>query len=371
MSQPIRFWPWSRMSGVIKLLASLLIWLITVQDGVAEWRHIPMFEPLSDEMIHYINHVANTTWKAGHNVRFKKFEDIQFSLGTIPDPNGLQLPMLCTAGESDEPLPEEFDARKKWPKCPSIGEIRDQGACGSCWAFGAVEAMSDRICIASNGEYTPRLSAENMVSCCRMCGMGCHGGIPSQAWHYWQSTGLVTGGLYGTQDCCQPYSFPPCEHHVNGSRPPCEGYGKTPKCRHTCQAGYEKTYSKDLWKAASVFKVPHDQKAIMRELMNGGPMEVDFEVYADFPSYQSGVYQHVSGGLLGGHAVRLVGWGKENDTPYWLIANSWNTDWGDNGYFKIFRGRNECGIESDVLGGKPLLPKRRGWRSRRQRFWEK
>lgn len=45
----------------------------------------------------------------------------------------------------------------------------------------------------------------------------------------------------------------------------------------------------------------------------------------------SGVYQHVTGSELGGHAVKVLGWGEENGTPYWLVANSWNSDWGDNG----------------------------------------
>lgn len=45
----------------------------------------------------------------------------------------------------------------------------------------------------------------------------------------------------------------------------------------------------------------------------------------------SGVYQHVSGSLVGGHAIKVLGWGEEDGVPYWLCANSWNTDWGDNG----------------------------------------
>lgn len=45
----------------------------------------------------------------------------------------------------------------------------------------------------------------------------------------------------------------------------------------------------------------------------------------------SGVYQHVSGSAVGGHAIKVLGWGEENGVPYWLCANSWNTDWGDNG----------------------------------------
>lgn len=93
----------------------------------------------------------------------------------------------------------------------------------------------------------------------------------------------------------------------------------------------------------------------MHEIMTNGPVEAAFDVYADFVSYKSGVYQHVSGGLLGGHAIKMLGWGVENNTPYWLIANSWNPTWGDKGYFKIKRGTNECGIEDDIVGGLPRL----------------
>lgn len=99
----------------------------------------------------------------------------------------------------------------------------------------------------------------------------------------------------------------------------------------------------------------------------------------------TGVYQHVTGEMLGGHAIKILGWGEENGTPYWLAANSWNNDWGDQGkseyvtfyysysttkmqssqhsntcvfphtgFFKIKRGNDECGIESEVVAGIPL-----------------
>jgi cathepsin B len=51
----------------------------------------------------------------------------------------------------------------------------------------------------------------------------------------------------------------------------------------------------------------------------------------------------------------LIGWGVENGTPYWLLVNSWNEDWGDNGTFKIKRGNNECGIEGQIVAGLPKL----------------
>ena len=61
--------------------------------------------------------------------------------------------------------------------------------------------------------------------------------------------------------------------------------------------------------------------------------------------------------MLGGHAIRIIGWGEDesSSTPYWIIANSWNTDWGDHGLFKIKRGNNECGIEDSIVAGLPKL----------------
>lgn len=74
--------------------------------------------------------------------------------------------------------------------------------------------------------------------------------------------------------------------------------------------------------------------------------------------------------MLGGHAVKILGWvrnrrlrcsssheiplqGVDSGTAYWLVANSWNEDWGDQGYFKIKRGNNECGIEGQIVAGTP------------------
>jgi len=85
--------------------------------------------------------------------------------------------------------------------------------------------------------------------------------------------------------------------------------------------------------------------------MNNGPVQAAFEVYEDFVQYSSGVYKHTSGSLLGGHAVKMIGWGVENGEPYWLIANSWGEDWGEAGFFKILKGKDECRIEAMVYAG--------------------
>jgi cathepsin B len=90
---------------------------------------------------------------------------------------------------------------------------------------------------------------------------------------------------------------------------------------------------------------------IIADLVTNGPLEVAFDVYEDFLAYKSGVYTHQTGNMLGGHAVKLIGYGTENGVAYWTIANSWNDTWGDEGTFKIARGTDECGIEDDVVGG--------------------
>jgi cathepsin B len=121
------------------------------------------------------------------------------------------------------------------------------------------------------------------------------------------------------------------------------GKGRVPDCPKKCDDG----------SAITRYKI-NDKKVlkgalIQQELYENGPCGVDFEVYSDFMNYRSGVYQHKYGGLEGGHAVLLVGWGVEDGTPYWLVQNSWGTSWGEQGYFKIIRGRDECNIEDDVI----------------------
>ncbi|EPB74098.1 papain family cysteine protease [Ancylostoma ceylanicum] len=173
---------------------------------------------------------------------------------------------LSPTKDLDIDIPETFDAREAWPDCQSIKNIRDQSSCGSCWAFGAVEAMSDRICIASNGKTQVTLSADDLLSCCKSCGFGtplenlpsnfyiilfsCNGGDPYSAWKYWTKTGIVTGSNFTTNAGCKPYPFPPCEHHSNKTHyDPCRhDLFPTPKCEKKCIPAYkDKSYDADKY----------------------------------------------------------------------------------------------------------------------------
>jgi len=191
------------------------------------------------------------------------------------------------------------------------------------------------------------------AGCIFTCGQGCQGGYPSAAWDYWNTVGIVTGGDYGSDLGCYPYQVPACDHHVVGKLPPCGDIQGTPKCTKSCQNNA--TFSQDKHFGSSSYAVPSDVASIQTEIMTNGPVEAAFTVYEDFVSYKSGVYQHVSGQELGGHAIKILGWGTENGTDYWWVANSWNADWGDNGFFKIRRGTDECGIEDGVVAGAPKL----------------
>lgn len=336
-------------------LQVLLAFCLLVSSQCFLQTHMPS---ISDEMISYINSVQNT-WVAGKNSRFENADtnSVKQLLGTVlKTPEWMKLPQKDFSMYGAPELPQSFDSREAWPKCTSIREVRDQSNCGSCWAFGAVTAMSDRICIASGQQRQDRLSAEDLLTCCGFqCGMGCNGGFPSGAWSYWVHSGIVTGDTYGGNVWCKPYSFKPCDHHVVGKLDPCEGDANTPQCTNTCQSGYSGSYAHDKRYGASSYSVSSNQQEIMTEILNHGPVEAAFTVYQDFLTYKSGVYSHVTGSELGGHAIRILGWGVENNTPYWLVANSWNEDWGDKGTFKIKRGSGECGIEDSVVAGLPKL----------------
>lgn len=300
------------------------------------------------------------TWKSGSNSKFdfdRPAADYSYLMGTLETPEHLKLAEKHIVPKVGSEIPTEFDPRVQWPNCPSLNEIRDQGTCGSCWAFGAASAFTDRACIQTNAMITFDISSQDILSCCRTCGMGCNGGYLGPTWSYMASKGVCSGGLYeGTG--CKPYSIAPCEHHTTGDRPDCADLpdSPTPACENTCVDNYsgpsymnDKTYGADSYSVGNA----RNLDKIQTELMENGPLEVAFTVYEDFMSYTGGVYYHTSGKSLGGHAIKLMGWGVDSETgmDYWLLANSWNSDWGENGFFRMRRGTNECGLENSAVGG--------------------
>ena len=299
------------------------------------------------DIANYVNK-AKSTWTA--HVPDKDYTPL---IGAILGHN--DLPVKNAVPRND--LPDSFDLREKYANCESLKEIRDQANCGSCWAFGAAEVMSDRICIATNGTLQTRASPQALLTCCTSCGFGCNGGYPSAAFSYWKSKGVPTGGLYGDTQTCQPYFLPSCQHHGQGSGEPCPATVDTPECKKTCQDGYPKTFDEDLTFGSSAYSVQDSEEAIMTEIYDNGSVEAAFEVYEDFMNYKSGVYRYLTGSYLGGHAIKLIGWGydEEAKAKYWIAVNSWNDGWGEKGTFRILKGEDECGIESEIVAGTPKI----------------
>lgn len=316
--------------------------LICVLLGLAVACHAETYEEFHSKIMPELNAVKKT-WTAGFNEYFRGQTEEQMKIrcgARLDKIEGFPTVTAMTRGA----LPDTFDAREQWPKCAAtIGEIRDQSSCGSCWAFATVEVAGDRTCIKKDGAVDVEISPEDLNSCCSSCGYGCNGGYPIMAMQWWVSNGIVTGGNYGSNVGCQPYSIKPCPSGCPSS--------PTPPCKKTCINGYPTAYADDKHHASSAYNVNSNPTNIQQEIFNNGPVEAAFQVYQDFFNYKSGVYHHVSGGYAGGHAVKVLGWGTENGTPYWLVANSWNTTWGDNGFFKIKRGNNECGFESGIVAG--------------------
>jgi len=279
----------------------------------------------NDDLVSWYNSIEGSTWNAGHNEFFSgmTFNDARSTLGTalshISEHLDNIMPDSLHVMLNDTAIPAEFDARTQWPGL--IPPIRNQQRCGSCWAFSATEVLSDRVAIAT-GKPSAVLSPEDMVSC-DTGDMGCSGGRLAEAWSYLKNTGIVS-------DKCFPYGA---------------GDGTAPACPNKCVDG--ERWSSSKVRASSAYAI-NGASNMQKEIMTNGPIQVAFTVYKSFMSYKTGVYQKHWYEFLpeGGHAVKVVGWGTEDSTDYWLVANSWNTNWGLDGFFKIRRGNNACGIES-------------------------
>lgn len=158
-------------------------------------------------------------------------------------------------------------------------------------------------------------------------------------------------------------------HHTTSPKyPACPDEVNIGSCGRKCTDNTDLHWEADKHRGQAGYSVCNQGMAIgecasemQQEIFQNGPITGMFFVHQSFTSYKSGVYKHKILGdpMLGGHAIKILGWGTENGDDYWLVANSWNEEWGDNGYFKIARGKNECQIENAMINGGPVagMPK--------------
>jgi len=228
----------------------------------------------------------------------------------------LTLPEDRTAAAPARYLDKELPPRLDWRDRDGVNwvtPVRDQGACGSCWGFSAVGAVESAILLQSgNPALASTLDlAEQMLLSCTLG--GCIGWFVGPALTYIQTTGVP-------DEACFPY----------------QADGLVP-CDDRCA-----DWADRVKKISGSTLIPSDADSI-RNALQLQPVTVTFYVYTDFYYYGGGVYEHVWGDYEGGHAVVIVGY---DDVEHaWIVKNSWDAGWGDDGYFRILWGDSGMGGE--------------------------
>lgn len=212
--------------------------------------------------------------------------------------------------------PSTFD----WRDSSVVTSVKNQGSCGSCWAFAATGAFEAAIKKHDHINYD---LSERQVMSCNVYGLGCAGGYGETAYELFQRYGAVL-------ESCMPY----------------QAYDGVPCTQGDCQV---------VAKLKGWTNVDNDVNAI-KEAILIGPAYISFAVYEDFRLYSSGCYEHITGSLEGWHAVVVVGWDDNacgTGQGAWICKNSWGPGWADwNGYFMIKWGSAYVGSSVSV----PLYP---------------
>ncbi|EMR73261.1 Peptidase C1A, papain [Thermoplasmatales archaeon SCGC AB-539-N05] len=199
-----------------------------------------------------------------------------------------------------------------WRSAGKVTSVKNQGSCGSCWAFGALGAIESQYKIKT-GE-TLDLAEQHLVSC-DTNNHGCQGGYLGKTLDFVKNTGVVDEEFFPYKASNYYCTHPEGNHPV------------------TKISGYKRISGRETIKTS---------------IETNGPVYTGFDVYQDFQNYNGGVYTHTWGARLGGHAVAIIGY-KDNligNGGYWICKNSWGTGWGENGYFRIAYG--QCNIENNI-----------------------
>lgn len=186
-----------------------------------------------------------------------------------------------------------------------VTPVKNQGNCGSCWAFATTAALESQVLLSNNGAASTLNLSEQLLISCSSAG-NCGGGFVGTASDYIRNMGLPA-------EFCYPYTA------ANGA------------CATACADWTNNAYHilGWHWVATSAPTV----EGLKNALVTYGPLVTGMGVYSDFYYYSSGVYSHTSGTYQGGHAILLVGY--DDAGQYFTAKNSWGTGWGEAGFFRI------------------------------------
>ncbi|CAG2107411.1 unnamed protein product [Medioppia subpectinata] len=248
--------------------------------------------------------------------QFADMSDAEYqSMFVMPDPT-VQKPEPADAyiaePEALSSVPQSLDWRQKGKVTP----VKNQGGCGSCWAFSVIGGIESAYAVKQNKNNLD-LSEEQLVDC-----------MNSKCGGQWIYDGYKYVIAHGVENEAQ-YPYSAGSGHYNQ----CQEKASAP---HTHIKGY-----KSLGKGISESHPLATDQEIMAAIEANGPISMMFNANGDaFRNYKTGVITQNDMGWTGSHAVVIVGWGTEGGHDYWIIKNSWGATWGDHGYFKMVRGQN-------------------------------
>jgi len=212
-----------------------------------------------------------------------------------------------------------------WTTKGAVTPVKDQGQCGSCWAFGTVADIEGTHFLASKKLVS--LSEQQLVSCDTQYGdEGCNGGLMNNAFEYI----IATGGVVA--ETAYPYT---------------SGGGRT----GTCSKAKVKSFAATISSWNQISSDASGEQAIFDALAKVGPIVIALDA-TPMQSYSRGIDNPSNcedSPYSINHAVTIVGYGTENGVDFWKIKNSWGSSWGENGYYRIVRGKNKCALATDAV----------------------
>jgi cathepsin B len=282
----------------------------------------------------------------------------------------------------DISIPKTFAGNIVWSQY--LSQIINQGNCGNCWAISTSKCLSDRFNIFCLGQRLVRFSSYELTICESVLSdrppydkdvlsqvnlaahstRACYGNSIISALKHLYIYGIVeykcfTDSIQARNGIKQMQSF--------------SQIGDLPQCESILGLDYDRCANEDtaarFFRCMNYYSLESDPESIKKEIYKFGPVIGGFMIFDNFLNNYDGktIYMGPEKSSdkkkmipLGGHAIRIVGWGEEivgnENIEYWIIANSWGQDWGMDGYFRMKIGIPECQLENNIYGLIPDIP---------------